>query len=78
VDCNECVDKLYPFLDRELNADERRQVEVHLSLCPPCRDHFRFEYNVLTLVCQRCRETAAPPELVAKVRKLCQQQTSST
>ena len=72
VDCNECLEKLYPFLDRELSIEERRQVETHLSLCPPCRDHFRFEYNVLTMISKRCRETSAPPELVARVKKMCQ------
>ena len=73
ADCQETLDKLYQFLDRELDLAERREVEAHLSLCPPCRDVFRFEYNTLRFVGERCRETAAPPTLVERVRKLCVQ-----
>lgn len=71
ANCDETIAKLYEYLDRELSLDERREVERHLALCPPCREHFRFEYNVLSLISKRCRQTHAPPELVARVRKLC-------
>jgi len=74
ANCNDTIAKLYEYLDRELTLSERREVEVHLAHCPPCREHFRFEYNVLSVVKDRCRETAAPPELVERVRKLCEKQ----
>ena len=78
ANCDKTIAKLYEYLDRELNLDERREVELHLALCPPCRDHFRFEYNVLSVIGERCRATAAPPALVARVRKLCDQEPSSS
>lgn len=71
ANCQDTLDKLYTFLDRELDPVERREVEAHLSLCPPCREVFRIEYNVLRAVGEKCRETAAPPELVARVKRLC-------
>ncbi len=76
--CEETIAKLYEYLDRELNPQERREVEEHLARCPPCRDHFRFEYNVLSVIGARCRETAAPAELVARVRKLCESEPTAT
>ncbi|RIK40269.1 MAG: mycothiol system anti-sigma-R factor [Chloroflexi bacterium] len=76
ANCDETIAKLYEYLDRELSPAERREVEGHLALCPPCREHFRFEYNVLSLIGKRCRETAAPPELVARVRKMCERAPS--
>lgn len=77
ANCQETLDKLYSFLDRELDPRERREVEAHLSLCPPCREVFRIEYNVLRVVGEKCRETAAPPELVARVKRLCGGTTSA-
>ena len=71
ADCQETLNKLYVFLDRELLPTERREVEAHLSMCPPCRDVFRIEYNVLRVVGEKCRETAAPAALVERVRNLC-------
>jgi mycothiol system anti-sigma-R factor len=78
ANCNDTIAKLYEYLDRELNLEERREVEMHLALCPPCRDHFRFEYNILSVIGERCRETAAPAELVARVRKMCNQGPDDT
>ena len=71
ANCEETLGKLYVFLDRELDPKERRQVEAHLSMCPPCRDVFRIEYNVLRIVGEKCRETEAPLKLVERVKKLC-------
>jgi mycothiol system anti-sigma-R factor len=71
ANCQDTLDKLYVFLDRELDPAERREVETHLSMCPPCRDVFRIEYNVLRVVGEKCRETEAPATLVERVKKLC-------
>jgi mycothiol system anti-sigma-R factor len=72
--CNETMERLYRYLDRELTPDEQVQVQEHLDRCPPCRDRFHFEEDVLRLV-RRCgRDLSAPPELVAKVRKMCDQE----
>jgi mycothiol system anti-sigma-R factor len=72
-DCRETMHRLYQFLDRELSDNDRTVVEEHLSHCPPCRDLFRFEANVLTYIGETCRKTSAPPELRERVRKLCQE-----
>lgn len=70
--CKQTIEHLYGFIDRELSATERAEVQAHLERCPPCREHFRFEENILSLIGQRCRETSAPAELKDRVRKLCQ------
>jgi mycothiol system anti-sigma-R factor len=71
-DCRETMHRLYQYLDRELNEDDQQVVEQHLAHCPPCRDLFRFEENVLTFIGATCRKTEAPPGLHDRVRKLCQ------
>ncbi len=70
--CKQTIEHLYQYIDRELSEVELHEVRAHLDRCPPCRDHFRFEENVLSLIGQRCRETSAPPELRDRVRKMCQ------
>lgn len=71
--CKQTIEHLYQYLDRELSAEERLEVQRHLDQCPPCRDHFRFEENVLSIIGQRCRQTSAPTELRDRVRKMCRE-----
>ena len=73
LNCRECIDKLYGYLDRQLTAEETAEVHRHLDLCPSCADHFRFEEGVLTRIHQVCREVEVPPNLVDRVRKICEE-----
>lgn len=73
LDCDEVVDRLYAYLDRELTAEEQAEVQRHLDACPPCKDRFRFEENVLRLVGRCARQLSAPPSLVDRVRRMCDQ-----
>jgi anti-sigma factor (TIGR02949 family) len=71
--CEEALNRLYEYLDRELSPEELAEVHGHLEACPPCRDRFTFEADVLRLVRRSCREVSAPPELVERVRRMCGQ-----
>lgn len=73
LNCDECMERLYPYLDRELNEAELRDVQFHLELCPPCQERFQFEENVLRLVGRCGRKLEAPESLVDRVRRLCNQ-----
>lgn len=70
--CQECVDKLQPYLDRELSDAERQEVEHHLTGCGHCADSFRFEAGVLRVVGRCGRSTAAPEEFKARLRVVVQ------
>lgn len=70
--CQECVDKLQPYLDRELTDTERLEVEHHLGVCGHCADSFRFEAGVLRVVGRCGRSTAASDELKARIRVVVQ------
>ena len=72
--CDETLRVLYEFLDRELSPDELAEVQRHLDACPPCKDRFMFEADVLRLVRRSCREVSAPPQLVERVRRICNQE----
>ena len=66
--CTECVEKLQPFLDRELSDAEHTEVEHHLVACGPCADAFTIVGSMLRVVGRSCRSTVATEELKARVR----------
>ncbi len=48
--CQECIEVLHLYLDRELTEAEVRQVERHLGDCPDCLTFFDFKKDVRKLV----------------------------
>ena len=67
--CEQCEELLQPFLDRELNDDERAVAEQHLDLCDYCRKRYRFEAELRRFVRQAASEEM-PPELKTKLSEL--------
>jgi anti-sigma factor (TIGR02949 family) len=70
--CQECVDKLQPYLDRALTDAERTEVERHLTICGHCADSFHFEAGILRVVGRCGRSTAASEEFKARIRVVVQ------
>jgi mycothiol system anti-sigma-R factor len=58
MNCDETVERLYEYLDRELTLDEIAEVKRHLEACPPCLQMFRYEDQMRRLVRQACCESA--------------------
>ena len=67
--CAACEELLQPFLDRELNDEERALAEEHLNLCAYCRKRYRFEAALRRFVRQAVSEDM-PPELKTKLAEL--------
>ena len=67
--CEQCEELLQPFLDRELNEDERALAEEHLGLCEYCRKRYRFEEKLRMFVRQAASEEM-PPELKTRLAEL--------
>jgi anti-sigma factor (TIGR02949 family) len=67
--CEQCEELLQPFLDRELNDEERAVAEQHLDLCEYCRKRYRFEEVLRRFVRQAVSEEM-PPELKTKLSEL--------
>ncbi len=62
LDCREALHRIYHFLDGELTADRRVEIEAHLNGCSPCLSMFGFEAELRKVVACRCQEVA-PTEL---------------
>jgi anti-sigma factor (TIGR02949 family) len=67
--CEQCEQMLQPFLDRELNEEERTVAEGHLAGCEYCRKRYRFEEHLRRFVRQAVVEPMSP-ELKAKLAEL--------
>jgi mycothiol system anti-sigma-R factor len=66
VDCNEILDRVYVFIDHELDNASREQIQSHLDECGPCLREVDLERLVKALVARSCHERA-PVELRQRV-----------
>ncbi len=72
INCRMTIERLYPFLDRELTEQEVLEVNEHLERCPPCAKHFEYEAGVLRFIGDAARTVHAPRDLRAKIVAACQ------
>lgn len=71
--CQEAVDKLYDYLDREIDEITAARIEKHLELCRLCCDHLEFEKNMKELVQKSCIQQKAPAFLKEKIQRALEQ-----
>lgn len=69
MDCKDCHERLYPYLDRELAPAEQLEVRSHLAACSGCEDEFVLEERFLRLVRDCATEDTAPPELRSRIER---------
>jgi len=60
--CADAVERLYHFLDGELDEASRADVQRHLDDCLPCLEAFDFEAELRLIVARKCRDQV--PEMV--------------
>jgi mycothiol system anti-sigma-R factor len=66
VNCNEILDRVYVFIDHELDDASSEQIQTHLDECGPCLREVDLERLVKALVARSCTERA-PIELRQRV-----------
>lgn len=67
ADCNETLDELQRFLDRELDDIARSQVEAHLAGCADCLSAFDFHAELRMVIAMKCQGDPLPPGLVQRL-----------
>ena len=67
VDCAEILDRVYLYLDGELDEEARQEVVTHLHECGPCLREYGLEEAVTALLRRSCACTPAPEEVRARV-----------
>jgi mycothiol system anti-sigma-R factor len=66
-DCEHMLERVYQFLDHELDTASSDQIREHLAQCEPCLDRYDVEQAVKTLVNRSCGGDKAPNHLRSKV-----------
>jgi mycothiol system anti-sigma-R factor len=57
-DCSEVLDRVFFFLDNELDQADSSDIQRHLDECGPCLAKYNLERTVKTLVARSCTEVA--------------------
>jgi len=67
VPCDEVLDRVYSYLDGELEPPTYAKIREHLDECGPCLQEFGLDEIVKQLVHKHCGHERVPLELRAKV-----------
>jgi mycothiol system anti-sigma-R factor len=65
--CDDTLNVLHSYVDRELSDSEMTLVQQHLDDCPPCEKHFTFEAHVKRLVHSKGCPERAPEQLIKRI-----------
>ena len=67
VDCSEILQRVYVFIDNELEDASSDEIRTHLEECAPCLDQYDLERCIKKLVHRSCGDDQAPDALRAKI-----------
>ena len=66
-ECWHTLNRVYEFLDHELDDASGDQIREHLAACEPCLERFDVEQAVKSLVAKCCGGDRAPSQLRIRV-----------
>jgi mycothiol system anti-sigma-R factor len=66
-DCAEVLERVFFFLDHELDKADEADIQHHLEGCEPCLAAYDLEWVVKKLVARSCASEHAPEGLRDKV-----------
>lgn len=72
IDCEEVIEQLLTFLDRELDSETSARIDAHLQRCRDCFTRAEFETRLRARV-HEAAETKAPETLRQRIRGLIDQ-----
>ena len=66
-DCEHVLERVYEFLDNEIDAASSDAIRRHLAMCEKCLDQFDVEEAVKSMVHRCCGGEVAPSHLRMKI-----------
>lgn len=66
-DCREVLDRVYSYIDGELDESSSGEIRAHLEECGPCLEEYDLDKAVKALVAKHCGCDPVPEDLRAKV-----------
>jgi mycothiol system anti-sigma-R factor len=70
MNCEEAVEKLWQFLDKELEGAASTELQQHLEECRHCFSKVEFEERLRAMLRRSCCSEQAPPELRERLSKI--------
>lgn len=70
MNCDDCIERLDPYVDRELTDAEIDEVRMHLAECPPCGHQVELRTDLKRLVKVCLDEGSASPQLRQRLQHL--------
>ena len=74
ISCQDAVERVYEYLDGELDPSWNEQVREHIEVCKKCYPYFNFERIFLDYVRSRGTRDEDSGELEGKVLTLVRQE----
>ncbi len=65
--CDDAIEQVYGYLDRELSESELDGLETHLKDCAPCLEMYDFEKHLKALISEKCRDKV-PDEVRTRIQ----------
>lgn len=66
-ECRQVLEKVYAFLDHELDTASGDAIREHLHACEPCLERFDVEQALKSLIARRCGGDVAPTTLRTRI-----------
>ncbi|MDX6223143.1 MAG: hypothetical protein QOD91_2197 [Frankiales bacterium] len=73
TDCREVLEKVYLYLDSEVDDQDCSAIKAHLDECGPCLRQYGLEQHINAMVARTCGAEVAPSSLKLRVLARIQQ-----
>ena len=70
VTCMEALERIYEFLDGELDASQAAEIEEHFEKCTLCYPHLKMEERFRARLCTAISKSDVPPGLRERVLEI--------
>jgi mycothiol system anti-sigma-R factor len=70
MNCRESLQKIYEFLDGEMEKLPMGEIEKHLDNCRGCWDRFEFEKQLKALIQKSCCKEACSDTLRQRIESI--------
>ena len=70
ISCQEAAEKVYEYLDGELDGETTEQVRGHIEMCKKCYPYFNFERIFLDHIRSQANRDESSKALEEKVMKM--------
>jgi mycothiol system anti-sigma-R factor len=72
MNCQDCLDRMWQYIDGELDVESTDELQRHLAQCRECFSEAEFERRLKDMVRRACGAERAPERLRERLTKILQ------